>query len=181
MMMNRMPIKKMVLCALFAALTAVCAQISIPLGAVPVTLQLLPIVLCAALMTPKYATLSNAVYLLMGLVGLPVFAGLGGGAGKLFGVTGGYLIGFLPCAFLTSLIIVKWGKEWYKMAAAMVIGVAVCYAFGTAWFMATKGLGLMATLGICVIPFIPGDCLKIALAVVLAKRLEKPMKKILAE
>ena len=164
---------------LFAALTAVCAQIQIPLPPVPITLQLLPVLLCAALMSKQYAALTTAVYMLMGLVGLPVFAGMAGGAAKLFGVTGGYIIGFLPCAFIASLMIEKLGRSWWMQALSMVVGVLVCYVFGTAWFMVTKGIGLWASLTMCVIPFLPGDAIKIALAVILSLRLYAPMKRAL--
>lgn len=177
--MKKIPLRSMILCALFAALTAVCAQIQVPIGAVPVTMQLLPILLCAALMAKQYAALTTAVYMLMGLVGLPVFAGMAGGAAKLFGVTGGYIIGFLPCAFITALMIERLGRAWWIQAISMVVGVLVCYVFGTAWFMVTKGVGLWASLTMCVIPFLPGDAVKIALAVVLSLRLEKPMKRVL--
>ena len=97
-----MPIKKMTLYALFAALTAVCAQISLPIGPVPITLTLLPILLCAVLMDKRYATVSTLVYALMGLIGLPVFSEFSGGTGVLLGATGGYIIGFVPCAFIAA-------------------------------------------------------------------------------
>lgn len=178
--MKRMPLRQLILCALFAALTAVCAQIQIPMWPVPVTLQVLPVLLCAALMDRRYAVLMTLVYLLMGLVGLPVFSGMGGGAGKLFGTTGGYIIGFVACALVTSLLIEKLGRSWWQQAIAMVVGVLVCYAFGTAWFMILSGRGLWESLTMCVIPFLVGDAVKIALATVLSLRLYAPMKKVMA-
>lgn len=178
--MQKFSVKMLVLCALFAALIAVCTQIQLPIGPVPITLSLLPVLLSAALLDKRYAALSSLVYLLMGLVGLPVFTGLTGGPGKLFGVTGGYIIGYVLCAFIAAWMMEKWGRAWWKQALAMAVGVLVCYAFGTAWFMATKGTGLWTSLTLCVFPFLPGDALKIAVAVLLSKRLEAPMRRALS-
>ncbi len=174
---RRIPTVQLVLCALFAALTAVCAQITIPIGPVPVSLSLLPVLLCGALLDAKYAVLSMAVYMLLGLAGAPVFSNMTGGAAKLFGVTGGYIIGYLPCVALTALLIGKRGRGWVWQCLAMAIGVLVCYAFGTVWFMLTKHTDLMTSLNLCVLPFLPFDAVKIALAAFLSTRLYGPMKK----
>lgn len=176
-MKRKLPVVDLCLCALFAALTAVCAQITIPIGPVPVSLSLLPVLLCAALLPKSLAALSMLVYLLLGLCGLPVFSNLTGGPGKLFGVTGGYIIGYLPCAFLTAWLIGR-GKAWWHHALAMAAGVLVCYAFGTVWFMATKGTDLMTSLNLCVLPFLPADAVKIALAVILSARLRSPLAQV---
>lgn len=177
--MKSTQVKVLVLCALFAALTAVCAQISIPMWPVPITLSLLPVLLCAALMKKQHAALAMVVYMVMGLIGLPVFSGLSGGPAKLFGTTGGYIIGYIPCAFLASLVIEKWGRAYWKQCLAMALGVVVCYAFGTVWFMVTRHIGLWESLTMCVIPFLPGDLIKILLAAFLAGRLEKPLRKVI--
>ena len=174
---NRISTMQLVLCALFAALTAVCAQITIPIGAVPISLSLLPPLLCAALLSPRYAVLSMVVYLLMGLCGLPVFSGMSGGPGKLFGVTGGYIIGYVPCVLLSSFLIHRTWKGFPARCAAMALGVLVCYAFGTVWFMILRGMDLMSTLSVCVFPFLPFDALKIVLAAFLSQRLEQPLEK----
>lgn len=167
-----------VLCAVFAALTAVCSQIQIPLAVIPINLALFSVNLCAALMKKRYAALAMTVYLLMGLVGLPVFVGFQGGMGVLFGRTGGYIIGYVACAFLGALLMEKWGRAWWKMALSMAAGVAACYAFGTAWYMVLTKSPLWLSLSYCVFPFLPGDAVKIALAVALAGRLEKPLRQI---
>lgn len=171
--------KKLVLCALFVALTAVCAQLQVPMWPVPITLQVLPVLLCAALMDRRYAGLMTVVYLLMGLIGLPVFTGMGAGPGKLFGTTGGYIIGFVFCAVLAAWLMEKLGRAWWQQAIAMAAGVLVCYVFGTAWFMALSGRGLVESLMLCVVPFLPGDAVKIVLAVGLSLALEKPLKRAL--
>lgn len=175
-MEKRMNVKLLCLCALFAALTAVCTQIQIPMWPVPITLSLLPVLLCASLMKKSYAAVAMLVYMLMGLIGLPVFTGMAGGPGKLLGVTGGYIIGYIPCAFLAAWIIEKWGRSYWKQCLAMAVGVLACYAFGTVWFMITKHAGLWSSLTMCVIPFLPGDAVKILLAAFLGKRLEKAVR-----
>ena len=175
---SRIPTLQLVLCALFAALTAVCAQITIPIGAVPISLSLLPVLLCGALLDTKYALLSMAVYMLLGLAGAPVFSNMSGGAAKLFGVTGGYIIGYLPCVALTAILIRKWGRGFGWQCLAMAIGVVACYAFGTVWFMVSRHVGLMAALTTCVMPFLPFDAIKIALAAFLSQRLYEPLKRI---
>ena len=181
----------LVLCAMFAALMAVGAWISIPIFSIPITLQLLAILCCSALLSPGYATLSVVVYVLLGLIGLPVFTGFTGGVGKLLSITGGYIIGFIPCAFITSWVIRHWGYALWKQALAMILGVAICYAFGTAWFLimngqqvaagtASKAYTLGQTLGICVVPYIPFDLIKIAISIALSRLLRKPLQNAMA-
>ena len=172
--------KTLAMCAAFAALTAICSQIQIPLAVIPINLALFSVHLCALLMRKQYAALSMMVYLLMGLVGLPVFAGFQGGAGVLFGRTGGYIIGYVASASLTALIVEKWGRAWWKAALAIVAGVAACYLFGTLWYMALTKSPLWLSLTYCVFPFLPGDAVKLALAVALAARLEKPLRQVLS-
>ena len=174
---------QLVLCAVFAALTAVCAQITIPIGAVPISLSLLPPLLCAALLSPRYAVLSMAVYLLMGLCGLPVFSGMSGGPGKLFGVTGGYIIGYIPLAWLTGLIYKKYGSTARMpvrlafMIIGMIVGNIALYVIGTAWFMVITGMDLGASLAACVIPFIPGNFIKMAAVCFIAPPVENAIRR----
>ena len=178
--MRTMTTKMLALCAVFAALTAVCSQVQIPLAVIPINLALFSVHLCALLMKKQYAALSMLVYLLMGLVGLPVFVGFQGGAGVLFGRTGGYIIGYVASAFLTALLVEHWGRAWWKEALSIMAGVAACYSLGTAWYMALTGSSLWVGLSYCVFPFLPGDVVKIALAVMLAGRLEKPLRRLAA-
>ena len=160
---------------ILAALIALCAWISIP-TAVPFTLQTFAIFLALAVLGGKLGTLAVGVYLLLGAVGLPVFAGFKGGLGALLGNTGGYLLGFL----LTALVM--WGAERlfgqktgpYLLSA--VVGLLLCYLFGTAWFYvlytSTSGpVGIATVLGWCVIPFVVPDLVKLALALLLGRRI----------
>ena len=169
-------IRKLVLAALFAALTAVCAQIQIPLPMVPINLALFAVHLCGAVLGARWGALSMAAYALLGAAGLPVFAGFAGGPGALFGKTGGYILGYVFAAAVTGALSRRWGDGFAKLCAGMALGTAVCYAFGTAWFMALTGMGLGASLGYCVLPFLPGDAAKGLLAALLAVRLREPMR-----
>lgn len=167
---------QLVLAALFAALTAVCSQIQIPLPMIPINLALFAVHLCGALLGAKWGALSMAVYALLGAVGVPVFAGFGSGPAVLFGKTGGYIIGYILCAAIVGLLSRRLGFTFPKLCLSMVIGVAVCYVFGTAWFMVISGLNLATSLSYCVLPFLPGDAVKILLAAFLALRLRKPLQ-----
>ena len=166
--------------ALGAALITVCAWISIP-AAVPFTLQTFAVFLIAGLLGLKCGCLSVVVYLLLGAVGLPVFAGFRGGLSALVGVTGGYLLGFVFSAGIVGLMTWRLGRSLPILLLSMVLGLLVCYAFGTAWFLVlyTKSQGaitLGAALSMCVIPFLPADGAKILLAALLTMRLRKLLK-----
>ena len=162
--------------ALMAALMAVCAWITIPVGPVPFTMQTFAVFAALGLLGGKRGTLAVVVYLLLGLVGLPVFAGFSSGAAALLGPTGGFLVGFLASALVYWGVTAKWGKSLPGMALAMGLGLVVCYAFGTAWFLvayarAAGPIGLWAALGMCVFPFVVPDLVKLALAWMLSRRL----------
>ena len=151
----------MVYVAVFAVLIAICSWISIPMT-VPFSLAVL-------------------IYILLGAVGIPVFAGFSGGIGQLLGNTGGYIIGFLFSALLMWLIEKLFGRKTWVLGISMVLGLIVCYAIGTVWFMVvyaqnSGAVGLATVLGWCVIPFIIPDLVKIALALTLSKRLSKALK-----
>lgn len=163
--MARKPVKNMTLAALFAALTAVCAWISIPVGDVAFTMQTFAIFLTLGLLGGKWATVSILTYLLLGAAGMPVFSGFRGGIGALVGVTGGYLWGFLAAA------LVYWALERFGKLPAMVAGQAVCYLCGSLWFAVYSGGGMGLILLRCVVPYLIPDGVKIALAYTLSRRL----------
>lgn len=161
--------------ALFAVLMAVCSWISIP-SVVPFTMQTFGVFLTVGVLGGKRGTLAVVVYLLLGAVGLPVFAGFAGGLGALLGSTGGYLVGFVFLALVMWAMERIPGKKTWVLALSMVLGLAVCYAFGTAWFMVvyartTGPVGLWTALGWCVFPYILPDLVKMALALLIRKRL----------
>ena len=170
----------MVYIAVFAVLIAICSWISIP-TTVPFTLQTFAVFLAVGVLGGKRGSLSVLIYILLGAVGIPVFAGFSGGFGILLGSTGGYIIGFLFSALLMWGMEALLGKKTWVLGLSMVLGLIVCYAIGTVWFMAvyTKNsgpVGLAAVLSWCVIPFIIPDLIKIALALVLSKRFSVILK-----
>lgn len=161
--------------ALFAVLIAICAWISVP-TTVPFTLQTFGIFLTVGLLGGKRGSMAVLVYILLGAAGIPVFSGFTGGIGRLLGNTGGYIVGFLASALVMWALEKVMGRKTWALAVQMVLGLIACYAIGTVWFMVvysgTSGtVGLMTVLGWCVIPFIIPDLIKIALALVLTKRL----------
>lgn len=160
---------------LFAGLIAVCAWISIPLT-VSITLQTFGICLCAGLLGFKRATASVIVYILLGMIGVPVFTGFKAGFGVLFGPTGGYIIGFIFTAIIVGLASDKIGKKLWQNALFMTLGVLTCYLFGTIWFVISYKVSFVSALSTCVIPFLIPDAVKIALACVLVNRLHKFVK-----
>ena len=172
----------MVYVAVFTAIISVLAQISVPLGViVPFTLQTLGMFLAGAMLGWKRGTLSVILYVLLGAVGLPVFAGFSGGVSVLFGPTGGYIIGFIFTALVVGFMTDKLGRKLWVLAVSMVIGLLLCYIFGTAWFiilynMQGKVMDLITALGYCVFPFLIADGLKIIVAAVLVNRLDKIIK-----
>ncbi len=181
LIMNNNKLTQTVFIGLFAALIAVCSQIQIP-GAVPFTLQTFAVFLAVGLLGGKRGTVSVLIYILLGAIGLPVFAGFKGGIGALLGTTGGYIIGFIFSALVMlafEKISVKGKvKKMILLGISMVAGLIVCYAFGTAWFMTVytntkEPIGIATALSWCVIPFIIPDIIKIALALTLTSRLKR--------
>jgi biotin transport system substrate-specific component len=174
--------KQMALCALCAALTCVMAPLSLPIGQVPISLATFAVMLSAALLGPTLGALSQAVYLLLGCIGIPVFAGFNSGFACIVGPTGGYLLGYLVLAAAEGLLyrILNGGKQaLLKKSAALVIsmlvGTAALYTLGTCWFILVTHTPLPAAMMTCVVPFLPGDAVKIAAVTVLVPQLERAL------
>lgn len=168
--------KDMAYVAIMAVVIAICSWISIP-TTVPFTLQTFAVFLAVGVLGGRRGTFAVLVFILLGAVGVPVFAGFQGGIGVLLGTTGGYIIGFLLSALLYWAMTRALGEKTPVMVAAMVLGLIVCYAFGTAWFMIvyarnSGAIGLGTALGWCVFPFVIPDLVKIALAVGLTRVLK---------
>ena len=172
--------KDMTLTAVTAALICIAGPMTIAAGPIPLSLATFAVYLAGAILGKKYGTLAAALYLLIGLIGVPVFSGFSGGFQKLAGVTGGYLIGYLPCAFCAGLGAERAEKEDRKwmLPAMMVLGTAGLYLIGTAWFMVQTGNPLSAALGLCVLPFLPGDAAKILAVTLLAVPVRNAVKRI---
>lgn len=163
--------------AFFTALTAACSIVSVPLpfSPVPVNLALLAVYLAGGLLGSKYGFLSMVIYVILGAFGVPVFHNLTGGLGIIMGPTGGFIFGYMAAAFLTGFIYHK-NKSTRSLLVAITAGLLACYSLGLLWFMYLTNSGLMTALALCVIPFIPGDILKIVAALALIKKLEPFVK-----
>ena len=160
---------------LFAALIAVCAWISIPMT-VSFTLQTCAVCLTAGLLGWKRGTLTVIIYILLGMIGLPVFTGFKSGIAAVTGPTGGYIVGFIFTALIVGFAADKLGKKLWMNVIFMAIGILVCYLFGTIWFMIAYKVTFASALTTCVVPFLIPDAVKIAVADVLVNRLKKFVK-----
>lgn len=160
--------------AVMTAVTCVLAPMSIPIGPVPISFTNLAIYLALYLLGWKQGTVSYLVYVLIGMVGLPVFSGFTGGLGKLAGPTGGYIIGFIPMAVIAGLVISKTNSRALQLLG-MAAGTAVCYVFGTAWFCVQAGSDAVSALALCVFPFIPGDLAKMVIAMIVGPTIRRSL------
>jgi len=170
--MRQSAVRDMTYIAVCVALMAICAWLVIP-SSPPFTMQTLAVFLAVGLLGGWRGSIAVAIYLLLGAFGFPVFSGFQGGFGILLGASGGYLLGFLFTA------LAMWALEQLPvpLPLRMVAGLLICYAFGTAWYMgfylsSGSSGNLLAVVGITVLPFILPDLIKIALALVLIRRLK---------
>ena len=167
-------VQKMAIIALMTAVLCILAPISIPIfiSPVPVSLGVLAVYLTAYVLSPLDATISVIIFILLGTFGLPVFSGYSGGLSKLVGPTGGYIIGFLFTVYISSHFI-HMKKGIIYDVIGMITGLALCYILGTIWFSYQQGKGFIASLLLCVVPFLIGDAIKIIVAVILGTQLNK--------
>lgn len=164
-------IRKMAHASLFAALVAVGAYIEIPLPLVPITLQVLFVLLAGAMLGAKWGSLSMVVYVLLGLVGLPVFSGGSSGIGVILGPTGGYLFGFIVAAFVVGYLSDKNGSSsvvWNTVH--MLVGLSLIFLFGATYLMQVADLTISGAIAAGILPFIPGGIIKIILAAFIASK-----------
>lgn len=171
----------MVYIGVFAVLIAICSWISIP-AAVPFTLQTMGVFLAVGILGGRRGTFAVLIYILLGAIGIPVFSGFSGGIGVILGATGGYIVGFLASALVMWGMETLFGRKKIVLVVSMVLGLVVCYAIGTVWFMVVYAqnagtVGLGTVLGWCVIPFILPDLIKIAVAFGLSQRLAGIVKR----
>lgn len=162
---------------IFAVLIAICSWISIP-TMVPFTLQTFGVFLAVGVLGGKRGSLAVLVFVLLGVIGIPVFSGFTGGIGILLNNTGGYIIGFIFSALLMWGLEKILGRKTWALALSMILGLVVCYAFGTVWFMVVYArnagaVGAATVLSWCVLPFVIPDLIKIIFALELSKRLAR--------
>lgn len=169
--------KDLALMGLSVAFIAICAFMTIPTP-VPFTLQTFAVFFVLLILGGKKGTLTIAAYILTGAIGVPVFSGFKGGVATLFGLTGGYIMGFLLTGIIYLLMTYREGTKLYVKVIALVLGLAACYLYGTLWFVHvytrnTGAIGACQVLMTCVIPFIPFDAVKLASAVLISGRVHK--------
>jgi len=177
---TRMKTLDIVYIAIGVALITIGSWISIPMT-VPFTLQTFAVFTTLLLLGGYRGTIAALVYVLMGAIGIPVFAGFSGGLSIVLGNTGGYIVGFIFMGLIYAVLTGIFGEKLYVEIAALLIGLFVCYAFGTAWFMYvymkdTGEVGLMTVLSWCVFPFIIPDLVKMSLAFVISRRVRPVIK-----
>ena len=171
---NNKAVLNLTMIALFVSFTAVCAQISIPLPFTPVprNLALIMVFMSGYIMGSAKGAISPIIYVLLGCVGAPVFAGFQGGLGIIIGSTGGYVVGYIAASFIVGLF-VKNKRGAITVGLSMTSGLIACYFSGTLWFMISTKTNLLDALLMCVIPFLFGDILKIFLSVILSQRIKE--------
>ncbi|SEW37235.1 biotin transporter BioY [[Clostridium] fimetarium] len=174
-MEKKISIYKIALIGVMTAIICIIGPFSIPIGLVPISLTNLIILITVIILGWKMGTISCLIYLLIGYVGIPVFSGFRGGPDRLFGPTGGYLIGFVFLAIISGIFIDKFRGKIYMYVIGMLLGTVVLYAFGTVWFAYQQNVSFHAAAVICVIPFIPLDIVKIACAVIIGPIIRKQL------
>nr|WP_318684486.1 biotin transporter BioY [uncultured Acetatifactor sp.] len=176
---SRMNVKMLALTGLMAAVICILGPLSfsIPISPVPFSLGTLAIYFAVSVLGMKRGALSVIIYILLGLAGLPVFSGFGSGAGKLLGPTGGYIIGYLFMAVVCGHFADKFSKRPPIFFLGMALGTIVCYLFGTFWLALQSSMSFSAALWAGVIPFIPGDIVKLILAGALGLQLKGRLKR----
>jgi len=164
----------MVLASLMAALTAVGAYIYVPIGPVPIVLSTLFVILSGLLLGSRWGPASMALYLLVGAIGIPVFAGGKGGFAYFLGPTGGYLLGYLFASWITGLISERFNRLFIRDVIAVVIGSLILYGCGVPWLKVVTQMSWPKALLVGMVPFLIGDAIKASVAVILARSV-RPM------
>ena len=170
-------IKGLVYAALFGSLTAAGAFMIIPLPPVPITAQTFFLCVSALLLGGRLGALSQFIYVMLGIVGMPVFAGGTAGLGVIFGPTGGYLLGFIIAAFVIGVINrTKKSAGLFWNIFSMLIGMLIIYLLGSLQLSLMAKMSLYKAMTIGVLPFIPGDVIKILLAAIVSSRLKRRIR-----
>ena len=168
-----MKTKDLVICSLFAAITVILAQISIPFpGGVPLTMQTLAVSLCGITLGSKRGFISQCIYVLLGFIGLPVFASFSGGAQIIFGPTGGFLLSFPIMAYIIGFICER-NNNKFLVLFSMILGSVVNYFIGTIHFVLVTNMTILEAFLVCVVPFIVTGLIKSLIAAIVGIRLKK--------
>ncbi len=168
-------VSQLAVTGVMTAVTCILAPFSVPIGPVPISLTNLAIYFSIYVLGMKKATVSYLVYLLIGFIGVPVFSGFSSGPQKLFGPTGGYLIGFIPMTIIAGILIDKFTNNQIICFLGMTAGIVVCYSFGTTWLAYQAHMDWKAALFAGVVPFLLGDAAKMILAAVIGPHIRKQL------
>lgn len=164
--------------ALSVAFLCVLSPISIPLFSIPVSLATFAVFLVSAVCGGVRGGLAVVTYILLGLIGLPVFSGFSAGVGVLFSVSGGYLIGYIPCSLLNGFLIEAFPQKKLVYPLAMLCGLSVCYALGVTWLFFSTNVGFGQALLVGVLPFVTFDCVKIVAASLLSFAVKRALNRV---
>ena len=162
------------LLAVMTALMCIAGPLTLPIGPVPVSLLSAVVMLAAMLLGGRMAAASCGAYLLLGMVGLPVFGGFTGGVGHFAGPTGGFLAGYLPLALIAGAVCSRTDSRLLQ-GLSLAGGTAALYGLGTAWYCLQAGVSIPAALAVCVLPFLPFDAMKLALVLMVGPRLRRAL------
>lgn len=172
-------IQNLTITAFMAAIICIMGPIVIPIGMVPMSFASLAIYFTVLLLDKKKATISVIIYLLIGLVGLPVFSGFAGGPGRIFGPTGGYLLGYPVLTWISGSLLAKCRKNkktGHLQFFSLMLGTVCLYVVGTIWLMKQGNLDVNSALSIGVYPFVIFDILKILVALMLGDAVKKRLR-----
>lgn len=167
--------KNITLIGLMAAVMCILGPISFPIlvSPVPVSLGLLAVYLTVYILGMKKGTISVCIYILLGLVGLPVFTAFGGGIGKVLGPTGGYIVGYIFLALIMGFFVDKWKTNHVLIFVGMILGTVVLYLFGTLWLAKQGSMSFSAAFAAAVIPYVPLDLAKLIITMLVAAPVRK--------
>lgn len=160
-----------------AAVLSILSPLTLPIGVVPISLTTFAILIAVYTLGMKKGTISVLIYILLGLVGLPVFSGFNSGPAKLLGPTGGYIIGYVFMALIAGFFIDRYFDKYYLCFIGMILATIICYGFGTTWLAYQANMSAKTALAAGVIPFIPGDLLKIITALIVGPQIRKRLIK----
>lgn len=170
---NKSNVYQMAVIGVMAAVLCILGPLSVPIGLVPISFTNLAIFILLYALGMKKGTISTILYLFIGFAGIPVFSGFTGGPPRLFGPTGGYLIGFVFMALIAGFFIDRFFNQWYLCIIGMILGTAVCYTLGTLWLAYQANISPKAAVAAGVLPFILGDLSKIILSAYLGPKIRK--------
>lgn len=172
-MSKKMSVYRLTTIALMTAILCVLAPLSVPIGPVPISLATFVLYLFVYIFGAEMSTASVALYLLIGLIGIPVFSGYTAGVARLAGPTGGFLVGYLIVAVVGGLILDKIKRNTLMGIVAFLISTILLYALGTVWYMALLGGTIMHAVMVCTAPFIVVDIIKMVAAAVVGTIIRK--------